>query len=139
MRTSHVVSWAIWCGLLTRQSAASHRVRCCNDLSSCCAVFLCIFACFRDYMDQGAESPGRPFQTLNAIDSSTGNSTSEEFHYTYDTAGRPFQATFAMTPQSWTPSNGAPFYDSSHKAATRARTIYSFDGDESRCEEGSFG
>ena len=35
--------------------------------------------------------------------------------------------TFAQTPQSWTPANGASFYDGSHKAMTRGRAYYSYD------------
>ncbi|MBI1332266.1 MAG: hypothetical protein GC165_05250 [Armatimonadetes bacterium] len=83
---------------------------------------------YHDYVDVGAEQPSRIFQALTNIDASTGNATSEEFHYALDSSGRPRQVTFAMTPQTWTPSGGASYYDSSHKAATRGRTFYSYDG-----------
>ncbi len=83
---------------------------------------------YHDYSDVGAENPVRVFQTLTGLDATTSFSTSEEFQYAVDSAGRPRQVTFAMTPQSWTPSNGAPYYDSSHKATTRARTFYNYDG-----------
>ncbi|MBS1727754.1 MAG: RHS repeat-associated core domain-containing protein [Armatimonadetes bacterium] len=83
---------------------------------------------YHDYVDVGAEQSGRIFQTLTNIDASTGDATSEEFQYAVDSAGRPRQLTFAMTPQSWTPSNGASYYDSSHKAATRGRTFYVYNG-----------
>ncbi len=69
----------------------------------------------------------RVFSTLTAIDPSTGNMLPEQFQYVYDTQGRTIEATFAMTPQSWTPSNGASYYDASHRAATRGRAHYDYD------------
>ena len=83
---------------------------------------------YTDYADFGVDQGSHIFTTITNLDASTGNATSEEFEYAYDSAGRPVQATFAMTPQSWSPSGGASYYDSSHKAATRARAYYAYDG-----------
>ena len=83
---------------------------------------------YSDYTDIGVDKGSHIFTTITNLDASTGNATSEEFEYAYDSMGRPAQATFAMTPQAWSPSGGASFYDSGHKAATRARTYYSYDG-----------
>ena len=58
-------------------------------------------------------------QRLTSLDSSTGNHTSEEFHYAYDFAVRVRQAAFAQTP-SGTPTSGNYYYASDMKAATRA-------------------
>ena len=69
----------------------------------------------------------KAFSTLTAIDPVTGNMLPEQFHYVYDTQGRPVEATYAMTPQTWTPSNGGSYYDAAHKAATRGRTHYDYD------------
>ncbi len=68
----------------------------------------------------------RVFSTLTAIDPATGNMLPEQFHYVYDTQGRVVEATYAMTPQTWSPTNGASYYDAAHRAATRARTHYDY-------------
>ncbi len=84
---------------------------------------------YHDYVDIGAEQSSRVFQTLTNLDASTGNATAEEFHYAYDSMGRPRQVTFGMTPQSgYSPSGGASYYDATHWAATRGRAFYAYDG-----------
>ena len=83
---------------------------------------------YSDYIQVGEPTSGtRVFSTLTALDSSSDAMTSEQFHYVYDSQGRPVDATFAMTPQSWTPSSGASYYDESHRATTRGRTHYDYD------------
>lgn len=69
----------------------------------------------------------RSFQNLASINVSTSSLTSEEFQYSIDPNGRLRAATFAMTPQSWTPSSGATYYDASHPAAARGRSYYAYD------------
>jgi YD repeat-containing protein len=65
---------------------------------------------YSDYLQVGEPTnSSRIFTTLTAIDPSTGYKLPEEFHYVYDTAGRPIEATFAMTPQAWTPSAGGSY------------------------------
>lgn len=84
---------------------------------------------YADYTYVGEATQGqRAFQTLVLLNNSTGNPTSEEFHYAYDTGGRLRMATYGMTPQSWTPGSGASYYDASHLAATRGRSYYEYDG-----------
>lgn len=83
---------------------------------------------YSDYAPMGLPtSPRRLFQRLTNLDPSTLSPTTEEFHYSYDQMGRPRQATFAMTPQAWTPSTGDYYYDASHRPATRGRTYYDYD------------
>lgn len=84
---------------------------------------------YDDYGAFGSDptKASRAFMTLVNLDSSTGARTSEEFHYLYDSAGRPRQVAFGQTPQSWAPSGGASYYDASHRAATRARSFYDYD------------
>lgn len=73
-------------------------------------------------------STTRAFQRLTSLNPSTGNPSSEEFHYSYDYQGRLRQATFAQTPQSgFTPSTGGFYYDASHRPATRGRTYTEYD------------
>jgi RHS repeat-associated protein len=58
---------------------------------------------------------------MNILDSS-GNPTSEEFHYQYDQLGRITSAAFAQTPQS-----GQTGYTNSYPAANRAKAFYLYD------------
>ncbi len=83
---------------------------------------------YSDYVQVGEPTnSSRAFSTMTAIDPSTGSMLPEQFHYVYDTVGRPVEATFAMTPQTWTPTSGASYYDASHRASTRGRTHYDYD------------
>lgn len=84
---------------------------------------------YGDYVALGDPSgPGRVFQTMTKLDSSTAYPTSEEFHYAYDGDGKLRVAAFAQTPKaSFTPSTGQPWYDSSHLANSRARAYYVYD------------
>ena len=82
---------------------------------------------YSDYLYLGLPtSSSRVPQRLTSLDSSTGNPTSEEYHYAYDFAGRLRQAAFAQTP-SGSPTSGNYYYASDMKAATRARTFYDYD------------
>ena len=82
---------------------------------------------YADYVNLGDPAKqSRVFQTLTSLDNN-GNPTPEEFHYTYDTAGRVREATFAQTPQAWTPGTGGNYYDQTHNAATRGRAHYEYD------------
>lgn len=82
---------------------------------------------YSDYVQVGnAASPSRVFQTLNKTVS--GTSTSEEFHYRYDSSGRLLEAAFAQTPQSGGGApTSAPYYTNSYPADTRARAYYTYD------------
>ncbi len=84
---------------------------------------------YSDYAPVGSfEQNKRAFQTLNKLDSS-GNSTAEEMHYQFDTAGRLRESAFAQSPQtgSGAPS-AAPYYTASYPAASRVISFNDFDG-----------
>ena len=56
------------------------------------------------------------------------NPTAEEFHYTYDGAGRLTSACFAQSPAAnFTPGSGSSWYSSTHEASSRCRAIYDYD------------
>lgn len=83
---------------------------------------------YSDYVQVGEPTEtNRVFSTMTALDSTTGAMTNEQYHYVFDTQGRLTEATYAMTPQTWSPSGGASFYDHDHPAATRGRTHYQYD------------
>jgi RHS repeat-associated protein len=84
---------------------------------------------YADYVAVGDPSgPSRVFQTLRKLDSSTGYPTSEEMEDAYGGSGRLLVTGFAQTPASgFTPSTGNSYYDSTHRAASRARAYYVYD------------
>jgi len=77
---------------------------------------------YTNYISLGApERPSRVFQTLNKL-TSAGATTSEEFHYQYDSSGRLVGSAFMQTPQT-----GQTGYSSSYPAQVRARAFYDYD------------
>ncbi len=83
---------------------------------------------YSDYVQVGEPTnASRTFTTLTAIDPVSDSMLAEQFQYVFDTQGRMVEATYAMTPQSWTPTNGANYYDAAHRAASRGRTHYDYD------------
>ncbi|MBI5705638.1 MAG: RHS repeat-associated core domain-containing protein [Armatimonadetes bacterium] len=84
---------------------------------------------YLDYVRAGSpEGAKRVFQAPKTQQYSGGSwsSTSEEFHFAFDSAGRLTHAAFAQT-ASWTPGSGQRWYDNSHPATRRARARYLYD------------